>query len=462
MVKSIRGQVGLAFGALVLLSLVSVGWEWFLDQQIGQLNALRDEYQLVTRAQTRIVQSEQQLLLVDRVNPDFMEFGESDRTLLRDSASEALRIHLKQLLKLSEDNDFGVSENLQAVLVEIEREEEVYQLLRETLLLRGFKDYGAVGKLRESIHSVEHMEVEYDRAFMLMLRRHEKDFFLRKDKKYLNKFNNSIDDFLAHLDEKKVAATDTTPYNSMRKEVFLYQEKFAAIVDLDEQIGFDSKSGMIGELNQSHALISASMLELENQLHGKIEDQAAFAENINFWVLLLIIGTSVLMTIIFTRKFSQAIVDLKSGIEVLAGGNFPDELEIRGNDEISKTRQVFNNLLLRLQTATTFSEKIGAGELETHYDERFLGRRSRTLATEHAQEPESGFRQKAGNQLENGRLATRFQSVDDAGIEGKTGTQMPLRNCRLHSGLFVCFVHLRSGKRHLESVGCSSQGAERN
>lgn len=326
---------------------------------------------MILRAQSGVVQAEQQMLLVDRVNPDFMEEGNSPRTVTRDSVLDLLYLHLDTVIKSPEISEFGLTEGLQQVMNDVDHENSVFGMLKDTLLHRGFKSYGAVGDLRKSIHGVEDNDAEYDRAFMLMLRRHEKDFFLRKDIKYLGKFNNSITDFEHHLLERQATATNPEAYNKMLREVKSYQERFATIVELDERIGFDSNSGLIGQLGETHERISTALVRLENQMKAKIAEHIVTSEQVNFWVLILIIGSGVSMTIVFTRRVARSIVDFKKRIEVLAQGQFPEPFKIKGQDEISKTREVFNNFLARLRTATDFSDKIGAGELETTYDERF-------------------------------------------------------------------------------------------
>src|SRR5437773_484217 len=48
----------------------------------------------------------------------------------------------------------------------------------------GFKDWGLEGQLRDAIHLLENTPIHYNKADMLLLRRNEKDYFLRKDLQY--------------------------------------------------------------------------------------------------------------------------------------------------------------------------------------------------------------------------------------------------------------------------------------
>lgn len=63
-------------------------------------------------------------------------------------------------------------------------------------ITRGFRDYGLEGDLRNIIHQVEGNAVlnnDYRLlSGMLMLRRHEKDYMLRRDTLYVEKFDATL------------------------------------------------------------------------------------------------------------------------------------------------------------------------------------------------------------------------------------------------------------------------------
>ena len=61
--------------------------------------------------------------------------------------------------------------------------------LVEKLRYRGFKDYGLEGKMREAIHELQSID-SLNQISLLTLRRHEKDFMLRKDYYYLDSLKN--------------------------------------------------------------------------------------------------------------------------------------------------------------------------------------------------------------------------------------------------------------------------------
>ena len=100
---------------------------------------------------------------------------------------------------------------------------------------------------------------------MLMLRRHEKDFLLRKQLKYIDKFDKRItlmrENINALHQELDYAPTLQTDLNEALALLDQYQNKLNALVALDKTIGLENHLGLRGEFNQA-----------ENQLHKVVAD----------------------------------------------------------------------------------------------------------------------------------------------------------------------------------------------
>ena len=80
---------------------------------------------------------------------------------------------------------------------------------------------GLYGALRKAVHNAESMLKEQDQiqltADMLMLRRREKDFMLRYDLKYLDKYNKDFAVFEQHLDYSSLDAATAAKVTSAVK-----------------------------------------------------------------------------------------------------------------------------------------------------------------------------------------------------------------------------------------------------
>ena len=106
------------------------------------------------------------------------------------------------------------------------------------------------------------LEVERLNLNVLQLRRSEKDFLLRSDLEYQQKFNQTATELnqkAALLAEGLVAhSIDVAPLNSFIGFTKSYQELFNQLVQLSGQVGLDPQSGLYGELRaKAHELEQA-------------------------------------------------------------------------------------------------------------------------------------------------------------------------------------------------------------
>ncbi|KOO15933.1 chemotaxis protein [Vibrio xuii] len=84
---------------------------------------------------------------------------------------------------------------------------------------------------------------------LLNLRRNEKDFLLRKDMKYLDKFNKNMDTFLGLEKELSVILSEHSLPSSaqLKKDILNYQDGFNKLVGAYDQLGLSPKDKLAGQ-----------------------------------------------------------------------------------------------------------------------------------------------------------------------------------------------------------------------
>ncbi|WP_394126251.1 methyl-accepting chemotaxis protein [Vibrio hepatarius] len=84
---------------------------------------------------------------------------------------------------------------------------------------------------------------------LLNLRRNEKDFLLRKDMKYLDKFNKNMDTFLDLEKELSVILSEHSLPSSaqLKKDILNYQDGFNKLVRAYEQLGLKAEDNLAGQ-----------------------------------------------------------------------------------------------------------------------------------------------------------------------------------------------------------------------
>lgn len=252
-----------------------------------------------------------------------------------------------------------------ALKTSVEKVNNNFQHLVAFYKQRGFKDFGMEGELRKSIHNVEKSDYPYDKVEMLMLRRHEKDFFLRRDMKYADEFEARIQNF-----KSTIASKDSTVqiYSDLSK----YQRNFHKVVKIEQEIGLQENSGIRLELNAGLIAIKDSMTKLRSSIKDETQSYEARSSFmlLSFFVAQLVIG--ILLAIFYSDVITKAFKELNFAMSQLAKGHFPKNLEVKTNEEIGNTKRSFNLLIERLKSATHFAGELGGGNIKASYDERFM------------------------------------------------------------------------------------------
>ncbi|ANQ28014.1 methyl-accepting chemotaxis protein [Vibrio natriegens] len=98
-------------------------------------------------------------------------------------------------------------------------------------------------ELNHAIKHVGDLEIR-----LLNLRRNEKDFLLRSDLKYLEKFNDNVDLFIQLEEELAEILThyDLPSSHQLRTDLLAYQSGFQNLASASQQYGLNSESGLLG------------------------------------------------------------------------------------------------------------------------------------------------------------------------------------------------------------------------
>jgi len=126
---------------------------------------------------------------------------------------------------------------------------------------------GLYGSMRAAIHRAEDIlqAVQQNRLLkdMLMLRRHEKDFMLRNDIRYSEKFDKDMQIMQNDLSN---AYLHPGMKREIRAALTAYEKDFKALVSATRQIGFGSNEGLHGQMHVSIQASEEALDELRQKL----------------------------------------------------------------------------------------------------------------------------------------------------------------------------------------------------
>ncbi len=189
--KRIAILVFLGVAGLTALSLIYL-WG---DSEVEQDTAHADHF-----AQMEILagEIEAQALQMRRREKDFILRNDMKYAERYHRAAEAVLTHLENMRDASEAHDQAA--NIKEIETKITEHVAIFDKLVAVTQELGFdEDQGLQGSLRKAVHEVESKLEEYEfdnmTVKMLMMRRHEKDFIMRGDDKYIKRIDVRREEF---------------------------------------------------------------------------------------------------------------------------------------------------------------------------------------------------------------------------------------------------------------------------
>ncbi len=210
---------------------------------------------------------------------------------------------------------------------------------------------GLYGELRSAVHNVESLVAEHNvpelMVLMLQLRRNEKDFMLRRDLSYLNKFDSNIERFNEAL---SASLLDYSVRNNIEQLMSKYQQSFKSLVAKEQQLGLDESKGMMGQLREAIFAKESSSTKLRELAIAKVENE----QQNSFMLGLALFGLIALVLVISTVVIIRSIMGPVERITgVISRIEQQKDLSLRcdvgSNDELGMIGRHFNSMVESFQ-----------------------------------------------------------------------------------------------------------------
>jgi methyl-accepting chemotaxis protein len=334
---SIRSRL-IAFAGLAILSIILMA---VLKVSFDSSNAQ------LYHARLSISEIRSNMLLLRRNEKDFLA---RKQLKYRDEFIDNYDVLIKRVDQLSEqlldiDLDKSTVEQLKPVFSDYKNAFLKVVSIHQALGLDE-KD-GLYGSLRDAVHNIESIVMQLDNNAlmmdMLMLRRKEKDFMLRLDAKYLDKFNQDVQVMARNLSDSQYSVEKKDEITGLLKS---YSDQFNNFVKLKQDIGLSSDLGAMGEMRTTIHKSDSMLEKVSNEIEIAIEDALNISENI---FLLL----SVILPILFISFALIIIRSIVVPIRQLRGlmTKAKDEQDLTllatgfGQNSIGEMAESFNDML---------------------------------------------------------------------------------------------------------------------
>ncbi len=210
---------------------------------------------------------------------------------------------------------------------------------------------GLQGKLRNAVHSVEQslqtLSDDHLTAYMLQLRKDEKDFLQRTELKYQTRFETNFERFLTEL---QASSLNSATQQQIQDKMLLYRQSFLQLVTAFKQKGLNPKSGLRGTMrdtvHKTETQLNEILAEAEQLLSQKarIIDKTVLAVAL---ILAAVIGGALLLVKRqITRPLNLAVNRMQ---EIAQGdGDLTVRLPVKGQSELDDLSKAFNTFVSKI------------------------------------------------------------------------------------------------------------------
>ncbi len=253
----------------------------FLNISINNLEEL-------SQAQTKVEVLKSDMLTLRRNEKDFLLRKNMKYKAKFEKNVKVLQQNSKELIHLLNNHDLSTA-NVKKFSKIINQYQDVFISLIEKQQEIGLhsKD-GLYGSLRASVHKVQDSAKKSRNnkllAIIYDLRKQEKDFMLRRDMKYVKKFEKKINNLLAR---------PSLVNGDRETNLKIYKQDFLALIKAENEIGLTSKLGIQGDMRKtvhiSETVLKVMAKDLKISIHNNINSIKTKSNIITVVIILLVL-----------------------------------------------------------------------------------------------------------------------------------------------------------------------------
>lgn len=350
--QSIRSKLIIAFAiSTAILILVILTFFWYTNRQ-AQLQEIN---QLLSKTQDKvnaIAIIQRDFFAFETINSEFYQTGKSQYLDKHHHLLQSLKLEFDTLSRLPDIQSEDIQLKINGLEDEIESFEKDFQELIILIKQRGFKDDGIEGEMRDYIHQIEDTNIPALQTTMLMIRRHEKDYIIRKDPKYVDKLKGAVESLRSEINLQIINPIEKNNLDSL---IVLYEKTFYKLVDLEFKIGVEGKQGLKFAIHQNLEKLQMDILKIDAEIQDIAQNNS---QNTQFYFLILLfifLVSNVVVGVSVTRRLGKPISQLSQSIRQIINQNFDKSAKpqiFSQKDEIGLLSQDFSLMVEKVHEMT--------------------------------------------------------------------------------------------------------------
>lgn len=326
---SIRNKLLTLLAAVIFALILLLTTTSYFNGQVTQLEQLKQNVQQLNILSLQLRRNEKDFFL--RKDMSYFEKYNKNYSLLI------------SLLKEIEQQNQNINADIKIIKLmdSFTIYKEKFTQLSELMVIKGLdKDSGKYAQLRAATHELEQtFKSQGDLAnqvILLTMRRHEKDYMLRNDEKYLDQLSLSINNLRVRLPEDSPA---TLLVNN-------YQSAINSYAQINKKIGLTPNQGVIGDMrlatHNAETLLKSSVDNATNHIVKK----ETLASAISFALFLII---SACLTTFIIKLINIVILPIKNAVAsieaLVKGRDFSLQIPKETDDEFGEVVDAVNRFI---------------------------------------------------------------------------------------------------------------------
>jgi methyl-accepting chemotaxis protein len=239
---------------------------------------------------------------------------------------------------------------------------------------RGHKDVGLEGQFRDKVHVIENaidVDLEHQEnegvtqllmLDMLTMRRHEKDYLLRGEEKYVTQLHDAVAQFKADVAGSGLNESEKQHLITLADD---YQMLFDQLVKADMQVADSVETYR----EAAHTLEPLLEETLADAIEGKATAQDAMEQSNRVTTIILIAVSLVAavvgigLSLFIATLIAKPIQEITDVARVIATGDLACQVELNQRDEIGQLADAFRQMTVYLQNLAEAALHLTQGDL---------------------------------------------------------------------------------------------------
>ena len=343
--RSYRARLLFSFFSFIIVILVWASAYFLVGREQQQISSFSDR---LTAIQLKYLESTrylQQFMLKGYHEAHFYASGKQQDIDLFLHLQQAIGRELSAIESASADHRIDVADKLDSLKMTNKNTLSLGTALKNLYYKRGFQDYGMEGRMRNYAHFLED-STAFPKFDLLQLRRHEKDYMLRGEKRFIQLFNEQME-----------KALRSQPPTSKTHQVLVnYKSCFLQLVDYSERLGVQREQGIMPETLASIEEFEQMYTQMAAHAEQRMEHLTRLFTNLMIVITLAAVLAIILLSWLLSKYLTVDIRELNRRVSAFIYAGFQrSDSEDHFKPNSSETAQLYADFNL---LKSTLSEHI--------------------------------------------------------------------------------------------------------